>query len=441
MAALDFPASPTVGQRYAGWTWNGTVWLPSSASVMPLGIRVFPATSTYVPSTGVVGALVECVGCGAGGNGSVNTAAGIMCYAGGGGSGGYSRKWVTAAQIGASQSITVATPGAGGVAGGYGGAGGDVSFGTLCIARGAPSPNDGSGLTYVAGVGAPAGVGDLAFAGNAGGGGANLSGSGVEGGHGGASVFGGSPTTGLWTPSNLPGKAGLSPGAGGSGGFTAASGAGQPGGAGAAGVCIVTEFVSSVPVVWTQQAPQSGARVLLLSQTVSTPVSSIVFTNAGSQNGFSNVAFDELQLECINYSTDANVNVGVQVSQDGGSTFDTAANYAAVYQNMSSASASPAGGNGTLFPLFVGTYNSGAGPNSGYVSILRLWRPWSTALQKNVWFQGNGYQTTPTIYQVSGSGCYPALGLGNMNAITGLRCMLTSGNFTKGTFKLYGVMA
>jgi len=43
MAALDFPASPTVGQTYSAnggtYTWDGTVWVASRGTATPHELR------------------------------------------------------------------------------------------------------------------------------------------------------------------------------------------------------------------------------------------------------------------------------------------------------------------------------------------------------------------------------------------------------------------
>ena len=102
-------------------------------------IKVFTASGTYTPSANLIGAIIECVGGGGAGAG-ITGASGYVAGAGGGGSGGYSRVFKTAAQIGASQLITI---GAGGVPGAAGSAApGPLSQADPLVfpARGDPSP-------------------------------------------------------------------------------------------------------------------------------------------------------------------------------------------------------------------------------------------------------------------------------------------------------------
>jgi len=251
--AIDFPASPAVGQRYA---FNGVnyvftaqgVWSISSTgapaiSTSVVSVQKFTTSSAYTPTPGTQFAVVECVGGGAGGGG-VTGVAGGMLQGGGGGAGGYSRRILTAAQIGTTQAVTIGAGGAGGVAGnGTGGPGGQTSFGSLCVANGGL----GGGFANTGiqsgpgGAGGAAGTGDIAAAGAPGVGGFfnNTSTSAqARMGSGGSSAFGGGGV-GI---NNGAGTAASAYGSGGAGGTDYAAGASLAGGAGSAGICIVTEY-------------------------------------------------------------------------------------------------------------------------------------------------------------------------------------------------------
>jgi hypothetical protein len=161
----------------------------------------------------------------------------------GGGSGGYSRKYATAADIGASKAVTI---GAGGTGGGYnvgGNVGGATSVGTLCVANG------GGGGSWIGGYGGVPGTGDIAAAGSPGGIGSNISTNSttyayVSAGQGGSSFFGGGATGLQWAPNGnyqAPYN-GSNYGGGGGGASINNSGAGLAGGNGSAGVVIITEY-------------------------------------------------------------------------------------------------------------------------------------------------------------------------------------------------------
>lgn len=212
-------------------------------AVVTVKRQTFTGSGTYTPSTGMIFAMIECIGGGGGGGGVTGTAGNVLC-AGGGGAGGYSRILTTAATVGASKTVTIGAAGAGGSAGSNtGAAGGDTSVGIICVGKGgaggifASNANFGNG-----GAGGVAGTGDIAPPGNAGGFGffntvnATIMGG---GGQGGASVFGGAPAqVGGGT---VAGSAASGYGSGGGGGF-ANTAANVAGGNGFAGVVFITEY-------------------------------------------------------------------------------------------------------------------------------------------------------------------------------------------------------
>jgi hypothetical protein len=246
--AIDFPSSPTVGQNYTFggisyvftaqgiWAVVGAFAPASSGSRVTL--QKFTANGTYTPTSGTQFVIVECIGGGGGGGSSTSGSANCLQGAGGG-AGGYSRSQLTAAQIGASQAVTVGAGGAGG------GAGGTTSFGTLVIALGGSSGSVAvSGTTVpIGGAGAAPGTGDVAIGGTPGGMGLysttnnpiSLSG------NGGSGPLGGSATATL----NVVPPAANGFGGGGAGG--AVNGASTiAGGPGSAGIVIITEYTIGV---------------------------------------------------------------------------------------------------------------------------------------------------------------------------------------------------
>jgi len=120
-------------------TSNGAAALPTwqtgSSSIANVNQIVFTSSGTYTPTSGMTHCVVEAVG-GGGGGGGINTG-GSGVSASGGGSGGYVRVRLTAADIGASKSVTIGAAGtAGSAAGGNGGNGGATSLGTFFSAGG-----------------------------------------------------------------------------------------------------------------------------------------------------------------------------------------------------------------------------------------------------------------------------------------------------------------
>jgi hypothetical protein len=218
--------------------------------------RPFSSSGPYMPTAGLVSAVIECWGPGGGGGGAIAAAVFPTIGGGGGGSGGYSRTTVLAAMVRGGVMVTIGVGGVGGIAaGGAGGNGTPTSFGAMCVANGGQGGTTagpvGAGETSgYGGAGAPAGVGDIAFGGNAGiTGGYALPSEEVEvvGGLGGAAPLGGGVAKEAATLGGTnvvaPGNPGLSPGAGGGGASSANTAATPSGGAGGPGFCLVTEYV------------------------------------------------------------------------------------------------------------------------------------------------------------------------------------------------------
>lgn len=210
-------------------------------------------TFTYTPTANMLYCFIQiCGGGGAGGSalGGVTT----IAAAGGGSPGAYAQGWLTAASIGASQSLTIGAAGAPGAAGNNpGGIGGTSTFGTSPVffnCPGAPGGNGSGaslGATYVynrGGLSANAPGADASVIGFVGSGGRTplfsllvpsltvyLSGKGASGNFG----TGGEGLTTIGA-----GNAGSGNGSGG-GGATASTTSTQ-GGAGTAGIIIITEY-------------------------------------------------------------------------------------------------------------------------------------------------------------------------------------------------------
>lgn len=235
---------------------TGSTAAPSDVSAANLAIdigavvrvkyQVFTGSATYTPSAGMIYAVVEAIGGGGGGGSAAGTVG--QFYAGaGGGSGGYSRKIVSAADIGASKTVTIGAGGSGGASGSNNGsAGGDTSLGTLCIGKGGSGGQFGSAAQVaLGGAGGVAGTGDVAANGQPGNNGfynslantvAAWSGAG-----GGVSGGGGNPSSAT-SGNAVAGNSGNNYGGGGSGAVANNAASNAAGGNGSAGIVIVTEF-------------------------------------------------------------------------------------------------------------------------------------------------------------------------------------------------------
>jgi hypothetical protein len=222
-----------------------------------LAVQVFSTagSTTYTPTAGMVNCIIETLGAGAGAGG-VGTAASNYYAGSGGGSGAYSRAFKTAAQVGASQNVTVGAKGTGS-SNANGTAGGDSFVGanlaaSLCGAKGGSGGlrvNAAVGAAPLGGAGglASGGVGDVKAGGNAGGPGIYIALPTfviqTASGFGGSSCFGGAPSGVVWTVTSGA-TAGTNAAAYGSGGSGAAgndSGSAK-GGDGSDGIVIITEY-------------------------------------------------------------------------------------------------------------------------------------------------------------------------------------------------------
>lgn len=221
----------------------------STGAVVSVKRQSFVASGTYTPSTGMLFCVVECIASG-GGGGSAAGIVGQIYSGGGGGSGGYSRLVATAATIGASKAVTIGAAGPGGASGSNNGAaGGDVSVGAICIAKGGSGGLFGGSVQVpLAGAGGVAGTGDLTATGASGlpgfYNGVNL-GIAFPSGGGGSSYFGGGAQgVNASSASTTVGGNGGTYGGGGSGGAVNNTASTVAGGNGSTGVVFITEFCS-----------------------------------------------------------------------------------------------------------------------------------------------------------------------------------------------------
>ena len=92
-----FPTNPNVGDTFCGWTWNGSMWVCTSAQFVK--IQTFLASGPYMPTPGLLGGVAECWGGGGCGGAAQAVGATDMVGGGGGGSGGYSKTGFAAALV------------------------------------------------------------------------------------------------------------------------------------------------------------------------------------------------------------------------------------------------------------------------------------------------------------------------------------------------------
>lgn len=265
MAVLDFPASPTTGDLYTGdngavYIYDTNRWklLVSSPTVAQTEIvEVFTADGTWTKPAGLIYAEVEVVGGGGGGGGPAITSGSQAGAGHGGGGGGYARAVIPAADLGATETVTLGDAGTG-VSGTTGNAGGTSTFtrttGTNITATGGAGGFQsigqqwlGANLMADGGIGAGGDINATGQPGERGyhaGTSAQSSPVGMGGG-GGSSVLGGGGRAGGTATTGVTGSAPSGGyGGGGGGGANANNASAFLGGAGADGVIIVTSHIA-----------------------------------------------------------------------------------------------------------------------------------------------------------------------------------------------------
>jgi len=263
------PATLTAGSNVTIVNGPGTVTISATGGTGPgfdaINIESFTSSGTYTAPANLAFIVLEAVGGGGQGGGALTSTFLFNTHGvgGGGASGGYARVELSAAQVGASATVTIGAGGTGGT--GTGGAGGDTSF--VCTAGTFSCPGGLGGATAAeikerptgAGGGSPqtsfAGSwdetavgcpGSVGFSWNA-----NLVNRPAQActGAGGESYFGGGGTYDvIWERSfgniTRTGHAGPTVGSGGSGAFVGSDGdISALGGNGAPGIVIITEYL------------------------------------------------------------------------------------------------------------------------------------------------------------------------------------------------------
>jgi hypothetical protein len=222
MAGSGSFGTPSSSNKFITQTYLATAGAPTQ--------QIFEVSGTWTKPAGLKYIEVELQAPGGGSAGSTNS--GVVT--GGGGAGGYSRKRILAADLGATEVVTIGAQGAAGSGGGgNGGTGGTTSFGAHCSATGGTGSVAGGGAAGDGGIGSG---GDINIAGQAGINGYLIGTSAYCSGTGGAAHLGGG-AKGIQDVG-----VGASAGKyGGGGGGPKSDGGDYAGGSGGPGVIIITE--------------------------------------------------------------------------------------------------------------------------------------------------------------------------------------------------------
>jgi hypothetical protein len=235
------PVTITNGDGVAG---NPTVAL-STPYVASTKTTVLTSSGTFTPDPKMLECEVWAWGGAGAGGGAPATGSGQVSVGSGGNTGARAYRRLTAAEVGASQTVTIGAGGTG-VSGGTGNSGGNTSLGSLVVASGGQG-----GTASAAGAGASAtpqgqgnsSTGDFTSSPIAGELGLSISGSFGFGGGGASTELGGRGRPQTTPNSNGLGAAANSGSAGGGGINGGSQGTARAGGAGGSGVMLIIEYL------------------------------------------------------------------------------------------------------------------------------------------------------------------------------------------------------
>jgi len=181
----------------------------------------------------------------------------------------------------------------------------------------------------------------------------------------------------------------------------------------------------------TYQAASSGL-TLISTSTISGSPSELTITS-----GIDSTYEDYLViLEDIIIATDGQP-LNLQISDDGGSTYESGATDYEYHVAISDSSATTYVGQASAGTTFIRLANS-LGNTSADGMTMNLWlrNPASAATNFKCDFHGSAHRTTsPSFRNAFGVGCYNAA----TSAVDAIRIYAGSGNLTSGTVRLYGV--
>lgn len=249
LEANDIQSGGVYTVEHDGTSWVLTGYARPFTSRLS-DVKEFTTSDTWGKPTNLDYIEVEVVGGGGGGGGCATTGSGGRAAAGGGGGGEYRYGRIDAADLGATETVTVGATGAAGAAGNNDGSnGGDSSFGAHIIAdHGNGGTGSDTSANYQRNLGGEGGTGgtggDFDIQGDTGGAGMCLQGAGTitSEGTGGGSAMGGSRAGGSEGEGGLVGRRW---GGGGTGAFASENTTEAAGGAGNSGIVIVKEYTFS----------------------------------------------------------------------------------------------------------------------------------------------------------------------------------------------------
>lgn len=181
-------------------------------------------------------------------------------------------------------------------------------------------------------------------------------------------------------------------------------------------------------VVSSPAALAAGALVPIATQTVGAAVATIDFT-AGIDS-----TYDEYELHWFNVKHTVDSQIGLRISQDGGATWKAGASdysYGVAFAPNVGTSGTFSGGFGSS--IVIGANHQVSATNYTAAGTAKFFTPALTTTRKPFLFQS--YAANP-----AGQASWAGFGTYSLdaNAFNGVRILSLSGNFTQGTFILFG---
>jgi len=168
---------------------------------------------------------------------------------------------------------------------------------------------------------------------------------------------------------------------------------------------------------------QSGGRVLLQDIAVTSATTHVALT------AFNNAVYLNYEIEVI----DATKGMVIQMSTDGGATYDSGNNYdhsSAVWGSSGYDSTYQGENSNSIFM----TGGSNGAPDSMDMTI-KLYNPASTTRHKRVKFDGIFASTDGHSYATVGGGRYKST-----STVTAIQLVGNGGNIVDGRYRLYGIL-
>jgi len=173
----------------------------------------------------------------------------------------------------------------------------------------------------------------------------------------------------------------------------------------------------------------SGALVLLEQHTASASAT-LDFT------AFVSSDYDEYLIELVNVIPATNgVALYMRMSTDGGSTYDSGANYSWEVDVWTASAEARTGATGDSKLQLTYTTHVSNDSHWGVCGKIRLFSPGSTALYKQIEGNYHFYANDPVRASSSCGGAYEST-----TAVDALRFLFNSGNIASGTIRVYGVV-